>query len=94
MTLKGPSEPRYKFRAENEPDMFRYVARVLAMEARAQAEGVTRLADGSGVTCELSTTLSLDHLRDLSRIGGDLHVITETIKPKGDYDGGTDALSH
>jgi len=33
MTLKGPSEPRYKFRAESEPDMFRYVARVLAMEA-------------------------------------------------------------
>jgi len=77
MTLKGPSESRYKFRAKCEPDMFRYVAWVLAHQSRAQAENVNRLDDGS-VTCELTTTLSLDHLRDLSRIGGDLYRIAET----------------
>lgn len=85
MTLKGPSEPCYKFRAKCEPDMFRYVAWVLAIQPRAQAENVNRLDDGS-VTCELMTTLSLDHLRDLSRIGGDLYAIAETIKLKADYD--------
>ena len=78
MTLKGPSEPRFKFRAECEPDMFRYVARVLAIQPRAQAENVTRLEDGSGVTCEISTTLALDELRNLGRFGGDLYVIAET----------------
>jgi hypothetical protein len=60
----------------------------LSIDLRAQAENVTRLDDGSGVTCELSTTLSLDELRNLERFGGDLHVIAETIKQKADYDGG------
>jgi hypothetical protein len=85
MTLTGPSEPRFKFRAESEPNMFSYVARVLTWDHRAQAGNVTRLENHpGGVTCELATTLSLDYLRDISRIGGDLHVIAETIKLKAD----------
>jgi hypothetical protein len=73
--------------------MFRYVARVLAIQPRAQAGNVARVDDGSGVTCEISTTLALDELRNLGRFGGDLHTIAETIKLKADYDSGSSAPS-
>jgi hypothetical protein len=86
MAVLSPKERRYKFRAESEPDMFRYVAKVLEMHDRASAENVNRLADGS-VTCELITTLALDHLRDRDRFGSDLRVILTTIKPVDEYSG-------
>ncbi len=63
----------------------RYVAKVLGMHDRAFAENVNRLADGYGTTCELVTTLALDHLRERDRFGSDLQLILTTIKPVDEY---------
>jgi hypothetical protein len=96
MTITKANEVHFKFRAECQGDAFRFVAGVLEKDKRARAFNLVPVIGGTFITveerfsdaaCELITTLTLDSLKDLTKVGSDLHVIAETIKPVEEYTG-------
>jgi hypothetical protein len=86
MTI-SESERKFKFRAACEPDVFRFMVVVLAREPRAVWHHLQVLDGGPDCTCELTTTLTLSTLQNIGKVGSDLHVIRETIRPVDEYTG-------